>query len=69
MTTKPLNRTRSAVPACMRNVSLKASKAHEKALRMGAKAARYGLSCDVNPHRERSPLWRTWNKAWKENAE
>lgn len=64
MSTKSLNRTRSAVHACLRRASLNEAKAYDQ----GANAARCGLSCDLNPHPELSALWRAWNMGWKENA-
>lgn len=37
----------------------------------GAKAARYGLSRDVNPHNPATAaeLSKSWNQGWRENAE
>ena len=31
----------------------------------GAKAARYGLSRDVNPWNADTELWRSWNAGWR----
>ena len=33
----------------------------------GERAARYGLSRDVNPHGEGTEAWRAWNAGWREH--
>lgn len=55
----PRRRRAAQTPACLRG-SLPESLAYED----GAKAARYQLSCDVNPHDPASPLYACWHEGY-----